>query len=349
MAIYIDNLVELKNKQFNIQCSDFYGLSEHWNSSLYKIGKSKKGFIPNKGDIFLIQPIKGLYFYGKVLEIYNEEKSNDGYFAACVIFNSKTTKITIDNFDENYKNLIGVTKKLLLINSLFFQNGKIVVVGNTKIDNNIKFGFIESIGCRKVDDTIIDVKNIIKDDELLYKYPSDYKSVCKYADYNGNDLDYVPDFYGESLSYITEYGLLVLFYKEFYINNELFNYIDFDFNIEKLFAVKKINKNKEILPFKYEKMSDKKHCITLDVIEYTHLFKDYSIIGNGYDIEKIFMYFLNEEKLDSKNITTDSESQNFVIYCENKKYLLDVILKFKRYMENIDNLSNAIKKIVFEN
>jgi hypothetical protein len=73
------------------------------------------------------------------------------------------------------------------------------------------------------------------------------------------------------------------------------------------------------------------------------------MLGNGYDIEKIFIHFLNEEKLDSKNITTDSESQNFVIYCENKKYLLDVILKFKRYMENIDNLSNAIKKIVFEN
>ena len=204
MAIYVDDLIKEKNDYFNFHNQKFYELLEHWNQSLYKIGKTNKTFIPKKGDIFLIQPIKGLYFYGKVLEIYNEEKSNDGYFAACVIFNSKTTKITIDDFDENYKNLIGVTKKLLLINSLFFQNGKIVVVGNTKIDNNIKFGFIESIGCRKVDDTIIDVKNIIKDDELLYKYPSDYKSVCKYVNYNGNDLDYVPDFYGESLSYITE-------------------------------------------------------------------------------------------------------------------------------------------------
>lgn len=350
MAIYIDDLIGEKNKQFNYQYSDYYNLFDGWNQSLYKIGKSNKGFITKKGDIFLIQPIKGLYFYGKVLDVFNERKSKNNYFACCIIFNCKTTKISIDDFVENYNNVIGVTEKISLISSIFFQSGKIMVVGNTKIDDSVKYGFIETVGWRKIDDNIIDEKNIVKDDKLAFEIPQCYKAVCKYVNYNGDDLNYVPEFYCESLSYITEYGLLVLFYKEFFIDNELFNLNGFDFNIKSLCMKKTIkNNNVEILPFKCNKIKNKYYSVTLDVNEYASLFEDYPITGNGYDIEKIFMYFLNEKEYDAKSIITDSESEMFVVCCENKKFLFNIILDFKSYIENACNLSNAIKKIDFEN
>ena len=347
MTIYIDNLIKEKNKQFNYQHSDYYNLAEGWNQSLYKIGKSNKDFIPKKGDIFIIQPINGLYFYGKVLDVYNEEKSNKDYFACCIIFNCKTTKISIDDFTENYNNVIGVIEKISLISSMFFQNGKIMVVGNTKIDDSVKYGFIESVGWCKIDDKVIDEKNIVKDDTLAIKYPEHYKSVCKYVDYNGDDLNYVPDFYCEYLSYITEYGLLVLFYKEFVIDNELFNLNDFDFNIKNLSMNKTIKKNNdfEISPFNSKKIKNKCYSATLDLVEYEYLFKDYPIIDNGYDIEKIFLYFLEENKFDTKSITTDSEAGTFVVLCDSKKYLLDIIIMFKKYIENKNNLSNITKKL----
>ena len=105
----------------------------------------------------------------------------------------------------------------------------------------------------------------------------------------------------------------------------------------------------EILPFKYKKIKDKCYSASIEAIEHTDLFKDYSIIGNGYDIEKIFMLFLDENEFDIKTIITDSESEMFIVYCENKELLIDIILKFKNYMDNTDNLSNAIRKIDFEN
>lgn len=52
MAIYIDDLIGEKNKQFNYQYSDYYNLFDGWNQSLYNIGKSNKDFITKKGDIF---------------------------------------------------------------------------------------------------------------------------------------------------------------------------------------------------------------------------------------------------------------------------------------------------------
>ncbi len=33
-----------------------------------------------------------------------------------------------------------------------------MVVGNTKIDDSVKYGFIETVGWRKIDDNIIDEK-----------------------------------------------------------------------------------------------------------------------------------------------------------------------------------------------
>ncbi len=95
------------------------------------------------------------------------------------------------------------------------------------------------------------------------------------------------------------------------------------------------NNNVEILPFKYNKIKNKYYSVTLDV--------------NEYDIEKVFMYFLNEKEYDAKSIITDSESEMFVVCCENKKFLFNIILNFKSYIENACNLSNAIKKIDFEN
>ena len=344
MALYINNLIKEKNKQFNNQYLDYYNIVEDWNYSLYKITKSNKGFIPEKGDIFLIQPIKGLYFYGKVLEIHNEGESGKDYFACCLIFNCKTTKISIEDFLENYKNVIGVNEKISLISSLFFQNGKIVVVGNTHLDNNIKYGFLEQVGWYKNDSNSFDEKKIVKDDTLVLKNPDNYRSICKCVDYDGEELNYVPEFYCEHLSFITEHGLLVLFYKEYFINSELFSLNGFKFNASDLFSKKKLNKNNlELLPFKVIELKNGLFSIILDVCDYAHKFKNSLIEGNGYDIERLFMAFLNSNNFVSDfSIIMDSEADCFIASCKSKEYLIDIILKFKKVIENENDLLKLV-------
>ncbi len=109
------------------------------------IKKSKKS--AQTGDIFVIEPVKGIYFYGKVLvgsvECIDEESSYNG-FSVIVIFKTKTYELTLDNYNADYDNLL---IEPTYVSDLYWKKGYFHTIANqelTEVEVNLDYGFFES-------------------------------------------------------------------------------------------------------------------------------------------------------------------------------------------------------------
>ena len=92
----------------------------------------------NKGDVFVLSPREGIYFYGKVLDAkikhpIRREYSSDLYVV--FIFKCKTKNISIDDFKPNYNELlIGP----VIVDKGYWTLGLFYTVGNIPLTKEEK-------------------------------------------------------------------------------------------------------------------------------------------------------------------------------------------------------------------
>lgn len=102
---------------------------------------------PKDGDIFLLSPEKGIYFYGKVLKAYVQTGSkndwmNDSIFI--VIFKCSTNNIDIKNYEPDYRNLM---TNPILLTDLYWKKGYFYTIANQALtyeEKNLDIGFSDS-------------------------------------------------------------------------------------------------------------------------------------------------------------------------------------------------------------
>lgn len=107
------------------------------NLHLIPIKTSRKK--PKTGDVFLVQPIKGVYYYGKVIS----EKSNSKYelikdFPLIYIYNQTTTNFELPNFLSNILIAPLITNYSPWTRGYFYTIGNIPVTDEEK---NLDCGF----------------------------------------------------------------------------------------------------------------------------------------------------------------------------------------------------------------
>ena len=85
------------------ELSNAFNSGEFEKFQLIKIKRSNK--IPEKGDVFVLQPQLDLFFYGIVINAHiKNEYSDDMYVVA--IFKRKTHHLNMDDFSVDYSMLI---------------------------------------------------------------------------------------------------------------------------------------------------------------------------------------------------------------------------------------------------
>ncbi len=115
------------------------------NFQLKVIKKSKVK--AKTGDVFIIQPVKGIYFYGKVLigslECIDKDSVHNG-LSVIVIFEVKSYELSLDKYMPNYNNLL---IEPTIISDLYWKQGYFYTLGNfalTEEEKNLDYGFFES-------------------------------------------------------------------------------------------------------------------------------------------------------------------------------------------------------------
>ncbi len=115
------------------------------NSKEYQLKIIKKSKVaPVDGDIFVLSPREGIYFYGKVInaKINNLEKDTFIHRKILVfIFNRQTKELNTDNFKAEYNNLLISPE---IVDASYWRKGLFYTVGNepiTEIERNLDYGF----------------------------------------------------------------------------------------------------------------------------------------------------------------------------------------------------------------
>ena len=273
---------------------------------------------PQKGDVFVIEPIKGEYYYGIVLEanILSTKKwiNNTNII---VIFNVKTRELDMKNYNPDFRNLI---VRLSCVDNSYWEKGYFYKVGEDHA-TNLKYGFFE----------------FNKDCNGGY-----------FIDYNGNYLQYIPEIYNR-LAIKTDIGIALESLWNLYLDgkNDKLNAF-----IEKEVSLVKKNKNY----FKY--INEEEYCgvsIDADTEKINKLSKYISnknnidILLNGYNLEILIETILKKEKPELiDGLKTDPEASLYFAYYasskdseEKSKILFKTI---KKYLENRSNLNNFIQK-----
>ncbi|WBW98143.1 Imm26 family immunity protein [Oceanirhabdus sp. W0125-5] len=113
----------------------------------FKVIKKTKN-PPNEGDIFLVSPREGVYFYGRVLKSDINHITKDTFIhgkSVVVIFKSKTNSIDMANYFPNYDDLLIGPE---IVDSTYWSKGFFFTIANLPIDQKEKqldYGFY-SIG-----------------------------------------------------------------------------------------------------------------------------------------------------------------------------------------------------------
>ncbi|MBF0787317.1 MULTISPECIES: immunity 26/phosphotriesterase HocA family protein [unclassified Streptococcus] len=114
-------------------------LSTH---QLQVIKKSK--LEPKEGDVFLVSPRSGIYFYGKVIVSKIVRKVPDTFVEGkhvIFIFKCRTNEKTIDNYYPDYNNLLIPPS---IVSQDYWKKGYFYTISNiplTEEEMNLDFGF----------------------------------------------------------------------------------------------------------------------------------------------------------------------------------------------------------------
>lgn len=103
---------------------------------------------PNEGDVFLVSPRKGIYYYGRVLKTDIKHIKNDIFIHGknvVFIFKSKTKTLDISNYSQNYEELLTGPE---IVDITYWTKGYFYTIANIPIDDyekELDYGFY-SIG-----------------------------------------------------------------------------------------------------------------------------------------------------------------------------------------------------------
>lgn len=149
-----------------------------------KLKKIKPSSIKiKKGDVFVLNPIGNLYFYGIVL---TADMPNEGMENLVLIFKDNTTEFGKWDFKQNF-NVDNMLVEILFVNNDFWSEGYFYNIGiNIEIPNSFDYGFIHL--------TEYTFGFISSDEKITNEYfePIDHKPkvVAEYLDYTPLTLGY---------------------------------------------------------------------------------------------------------------------------------------------------------------
>lgn len=115
------------------------------NPNDYQLKVIKKSKVePMEGDLFVLSPIKNMYFYGKVHKANIQHASNDVFIhgkSVIFIFRHVTEEISANSFNEDYKNLL---IEPAIVDSSYWKKGYFFTVSNHKSSDkeiSLDYGF----------------------------------------------------------------------------------------------------------------------------------------------------------------------------------------------------------------
>lgn len=114
-------------------------------SSNYRLNVIKKSRQkPAEGDVFVLSPREGIYFFGKVMVANIVREVPDSFVEGkhvIFIFKGCTNEITIDNFVPNYEDLL---ISPAIVSDDYWKKGYFYTISNiplTEVEKNLDFGF----------------------------------------------------------------------------------------------------------------------------------------------------------------------------------------------------------------
>lgn len=289
------------------------------NSKNIQLNVIKKVKIkPNKGDVFLVEPIEGQYYYGLVLE--NNIFSNFSWINGTniiVIFNSDTKELNCKEYNPNFNNLL---VNISFVDDFYWEKGYFYKVGED-CNSSVNYGFFE----------------FYDDKESGY-----------FVDYNGRNLAYIPEIYN-ILAITTGIGIAIEMLMNLYVsgkNEKINKFIDREIKLAK--------KNKNFL--KYIETED--YCgVSIDtntekinkLSKYISKKNNMEILFNGYTLELLIENILKIEKPELiDGLETDPEANlYFAYYISSKnsvKKCKELFKTIKKYIENQSKLNSFIQK-----
>jgi hypothetical protein len=111
----------------------------------------RRSIVVKEGDVFIIQPVVGIFYYGRVVEasvknIFHPDDKT-GWFSGnhvVFIFKDKSYSESITDFEFNYDNLIIMGP--IIVGSDFWRRGYFKTIANIPLseeEKNLDYGFYE--------------------------------------------------------------------------------------------------------------------------------------------------------------------------------------------------------------
>ena len=143
---YDTPLAKKYKERYNQQTTEIKEKLDTFRNGDYQLKVIKKTSKPKieMGDVFLLSPREGLYFYGRVLKTKIKTINNDTFTEGkqtIFIFKHKTKTITMDNFAPDYDNLLIAPS---IVDMSYWKKGYFYTIGNiplTEEEYNLNYGF----------------------------------------------------------------------------------------------------------------------------------------------------------------------------------------------------------------
>ena len=109
----------------------------------------RKRVVPQTGDVFLASPVKGIYFYGIVLNDHPNDIFGGDLFVI-ILFKTKTKEQTMNNFKLDFDNILTAPR---IVGKEYWTRGYFYNIGKTDLNvDNIDYGFYDVIDRRYYDE-----------------------------------------------------------------------------------------------------------------------------------------------------------------------------------------------------
>ncbi len=179
-------------------------LMDYIPTKTYQLQVVKKSRVkPQVGDVFVVEPVAGKYFYGRVLATDIDYFTDNEPFSVVIIFNIRTESLNLDNFIPDYNRIL---HNPCFIHDMYWQRGFFYTVGNIPLNDeekNLDYGFFKWFTLK----------------------PGGY-----FVDCYGNELSQQPTIVSSSGAE-TIYGVAMGLWQEFIINPSLLD-DEYDFSEE---------------------------------------------------------------------------------------------------------------------
>jgi hypothetical protein len=122
------------------------------NEFQLKVIKGKRTVLMD-GDIFVLSPQDGIYFYGKVMKANIQHISGDAFINGqnlVFIFKCKSKEATMENYEPDYDNLLIEPS---IVGKSYWTSGYFYTIGNeaiSEVEKNLDYGFYKTYSSKVV-------------------------------------------------------------------------------------------------------------------------------------------------------------------------------------------------------